>query len=238
MSLGDELGAVLVELGVGPAVVGVDSSSRKVPGLAHALDLGDPAAPSSHLAVGLRPELALVLTAPAQPGAAFAEALEAAGVPTRVFAPRDANEVVVAIHSIGRLVGRELRAEAVAARLTREVSEVATLRDGRSRLTVAWVLERDPLVVVGASGLLHEILELAGAENAIHGQQGHRLAVTWEELAAGGPDVVLAPPSADPALPGVRRIAIDPALAALPLLDLPARVRALHTVLYPPSISP
>lgn len=238
VSLGAELGELLVEMGLGPDVVGVDSPSLAIPELAHALDLGDPAAPSVELARSVRPELVLVLAAPTQAGARFALALEAGGIPAYVLAPRDANEVIATIHRIGRLVGRELRAATVAARLTREVSATATLRDGRSRLTVAWVLEGEPLVVVGASGLLHELLELAGAENAFHTPQRDRLGITSAELAASAPDVVLAPSPADPAVPGARILAIDPTLAALPLLDLPGRVRALHAALYPPPASP
>lgn len=233
VSLGAELGELLVEMGLGPAVVGVDSHSLAIPELAQALDIGDPAAPSVALAHRVRPELVLVLAAPSQPGGSFARALEEEGIPALVLAPRDANEVIATIHRIGRLVGRELRAATVAARLTREVSEIATLRDGRPRLKAAWVLEGDPLVVVGASGLLHELLELAGAENAFHAPERERLTITSAELAASTPDVVLTPPRSDPVLPGARSIAIDPALAACPLLDVPARVRALHAVLYP-----
>lgn len=237
VSIGAELGQLLVEMGLGPDVVGVDSPTLAIPELAHALDLGEPATPSLDLARGARPELVLVLAAPSEPGEGFAKALEAEGIPAYVFAPRDANEVIAAIHRVGRLVGKELRAETVAARLTREVSEIATLRDGRPRWTAAWVLDGDPLVVIGASGLLHELLELAGAENAFHTPQVDRLTITPAELAASAPDVVLASPPA-PALPGARSIAIDPALAALPLLDIPARVRALHAVLYPPPAAP
>ena len=54
------------------------------------------------------------------------------------------------------------------------------------------------------------------------------------ELAASAPDVVLAPPPALAPVPGARLVAVDPGLATLPLLDLPARVRALHAALYPP----
>jgi ABC-type Fe3+-hydroxamate transport system substrate-binding protein len=233
VSLGIELGALLVEMGLGPAVVGADSPSLAVPELAHAIDLGDPSAPSVELARRARPELVLVLAAPSQPGAALARALEAEGIAAHVLTPREPDEVIATIHRVGRLVDREIRATTVAARLTREVSAIATRRDGRQRLLAAWVLESTPLVVVGASGALHEILELAGAENAFHTPARERLTVTRAELAASAPDLMLAPPGADPGLAGARIVVIDPALAALPLLDLRGRVQALHAALYP-----
>ena len=121
----------------------------------------------------------------------------------------------------------------IAASLTREVSEIAILRDGRTRLSVAWVIGRDPLVVVGGSGLLHELLELAGAENAFHTPGEARLDVTTAELTARQPDVVLFAPAFSVAVPGAKSVSVDPGLARLPLLDVPTRVRALYAALYP-----
>ncbi len=234
-SVGPELGALLVELGASAQVVAADSVSRAIPGLARAADLGDPDAPSAARALAAQPDLALVLSGPSAPGAAFAAALEAEGIPAHVLDPRDANEVIAAVHRVGRLLGRELRAEAAAARLARDVSSIATQRDGRTRRRAAWVLEGEPLVVVGGSGLLHEVLELAGAENAFHTPAQDRIEVTPADLVTSAPDVVIAPVGTGVALPGTARVAVDPALAALPLLDVPGRVRALHGALYPTS---
>ncbi len=238
VSLGGDLAGLLVELGVGPSVVGVDSPSLEIPELTHALDLGDPADLSLALARGARPDLVLVLAEPSHPAAGFARTLEREGVPAHVLTPLDANGVVAEIHRVGRLVGRELRAANLVARLTQEVSEIATLRDGRHRSTAAWVLEVEPLVVVGGSGLLHELLELAGAENAFHTPRDHRLVITPAELGAVAPEVVLVPSGVGPLLTGARRIPIDPALAALPLLDVASRVRSLHAALYPSRATP
>jgi hypothetical protein len=109
-------------------------------------------------------------------------------------------------------------------------------RDGRSRLRVVWVVEREPLVVVGNDGMLHEILELAGAENGFHGPSGARLRTTPAEIALSAPDLVLdssahGPP---PALPqALARRRIPPELARVPALDVIPRVRRLHLLLYP-----
>jgi iron complex transport system substrate-binding protein len=235
LSLSLDVSASLVELGLGPSVVGADRASLSLPELSRAVDLGDPGEFSLELARGLRPELVVGLATDA--GARLAQALEADGVPAHLFETRSANDVLEAVHRLGGILRRETRAAALAARMIQEVSAVATLRDGRSRLRVAWVLERDPLVVVGGTGLLHELLELAGAENAFHGPPEERLSVSVDELAARAPEVVLVPPGAPapqdlPALAGARALVVPPELAALPLLDLPGRVRALHRVLY------
>ena len=233
VSVGPELGRVLVELGLGSRVVGVDSASHAIPELAHAIDLGGRDALSDELARRARPNLVLVLAGASAPEANFARTIAAEQIPAYVLSPSDANEVIATVHRIGRLVGREQRAAVFAAGLTRQVSEIAILRDGRTRLSAAWVIGRDPLVVVGGSGLLHELLELAGAENAFHTPGETRLDVTAAELSAREPDVVLSAPAFAIAVPGAESVSVDPALARLPVLDVPTRVRALYAALYP-----
>lgn len=237
LSLAPDVSRLLVELGVGARVVGADSASLALPELADAVDLGPAAVDCAGLARALRAELAIGL-GDAQ-GRALAEALEAQGVATTLLAPRSANEVIEAVHRLGALLRRETRARTVAARISREVSEIAMRRDGRERLVAAWLLERDPVVVVGGSGLLHELLELAGAENAFHGPQDERIPATPEELSLRAPDVLLdasgvAPGAEDPLQASAQRlVAVPPELARLPALDLVQRVERLHTLLYP-----
>jgi ABC-type Fe3+-hydroxamate transport system substrate-binding protein len=238
VAVGPELGRLLVELGVARSVVGVDSPSLEIPELARALDLGSAAEPSADLARSLEPELVLALAAEGTPAARFMAELSANGFRAVRLAPRDSNEVVGEIHRVGRLVGRELRAAMLVARFTADVAQIATRRDGRHRLVTAWVIDADPLTVVGGGGLLHELLELAGAENAFHAQADERLPMTAADLRERAPEVVLGPPAVAAQVPDARGVAADPELAALPLLDLPARVAALHAVLYPTEAAP
>ena len=236
LSLSPEVSRLIVELGVGREVVGADTASLALPELAEAVDLGPNAERGAELASALRAQRAIGLGDAR--GRALALRLEAQGVPTTLLAPRSANEVVEAVHRLGNVLRRETRATAVAARIARDVSRVATRRDGRARLVAAWLLERDPPVVVGGGGLLHELLELSGAENAFHGPLEERLATTPEALAALKLDVLLdasgAAPDAAPLGPeGVRLQPVPPELATLPALDLVERVTRLHALLYP-----
>lgn len=237
LSLSRDVSELLVELGVGASVVGADSASLALPGLANAVDLGPGGEHAPELTNTLRADLAIALGDAT--GQALAAALEQRGVPTVLLAPRSANEVIEALHRLGALVHRETRAAVIAARITREVSEINTRRDGRPRLVAVWLLEQDPPVVVGGTGLLHELLELAGAENAFHGPQGERIRVTSAELAASTPDLWLdstgAPPGASRlVVPSGARLEVVPSeLARLPALDLVSRITRLHALLYP-----
>ena len=218
-------------------MAGADSASLALPELASAADLGPDAERAADLARSLRPDLAVGLGD--ERGRARAAELEAAGVPTTLLAPRSANEILDGVTRLGALLRRETRATAVSARIARDVSHVATLRDGQPRLVAAWLLARDPPVVVGGGGLLHELLELGGAENAFHGPLLERIQTTPDELSRLEIDVLLdasgePAPARDPLRgAGVRLVAVPRELAALPALDLVERVERLHALLYP-----
>jgi hypothetical protein len=88
---------------------------------------------------------------------------------------------------------------------------------------------------VGATGLLHELLELAGGENAFHDRIGSRFEVTVEEIQDRSPDLVLVSTAREEfaeklKLP-VRRIPRE--LSRVPTLEPVVRLTALHEVLYP-----
>ena len=236
LSLAPGVSERLVALGLAGAVVGADPASRALPELAESADLGALDADSLTLAVALRPELALFLADAPPP---FASALEQRGIRVYVFSPRTANDVLASVHRLGAIVGQETRAAALAARITGDVAAYATRRDGRVRLRVAWLLRREPPTVVGGTGLLHELLELAGAENAFHGPAaaptGEQLAIQPEELRGDDIDVVLDGSGVrSPALASdARWLPVEPELARLPALDLEPRVARLYALLYP-----
>jgi vitamin B12 transport system substrate-binding protein len=233
LSLSPEVSRLLVELGLARDVVGADRASLELPELALAADLGPRADDSARLAPALRADRAIGLGD--AHGRALADALEAEGVPTTLLAPRSANEVVQAVHRLGDLLERPTRAAAVAARMTADVSQIAVRRDGRERLVAVWLLSRDPLRAVGGGGLLHELIELAGAENAFHGPLLEQVDTSASELASMKFDVLLDASGAAAARSpgaGARTVAVPPGLAQLPALDLVARVQALHALLY------
>jgi ABC-type hemin transport system substrate-binding protein len=205
-------------------------------GVVPALDLGERCALAPDEASRLAPALRVLLDG--EPDDARARALAERGVETVVLAPRSANEIAAAHHELASRLGRPDLGIRSMARLTGEVSAIATRRDGLARHRVIWIVARDPLVAVGGAGLLHEILELAGGENGIHGEPDERRTVTPEEIAASAPDLVLdssgaAEALALPASIPVRRLA--PGLARVPALDLAGRVRAVYAALYPES---
>jgi ABC-type Fe3+-hydroxamate transport system substrate-binding protein len=240
VSLSPEVSRILLDLGVGDEIVAADAASGDLPGIADPVDLGELGPASVARVKELAPDVVIGLAD--ERSRAYGATLEALGIHVVLLAPRSANEVDAAVLRIGDLVAREIRARALAARTAREVSEIATRRDGRSRLRVALVIRCDPMAVAGGSGLIHETLELAGAENVFHEPGLEERTVTGGELAERAPEVVLDASGAGPASPcfdaaawGARVESLPPRLGTLPAIDLVARVRSLHEILYPES---
>jgi ABC-type Fe3+-hydroxamate transport system substrate-binding protein len=225
VSLAPEVSLVLQDLGVADEIV------------SDAADLGERDEAAASRVAALAPDLVIGLAD--ERSRRFAEQLEALGIHAVLLAPRSANEVDAAVLRIGDLVARETRARVVAARIAREISEIATRRDGRSRRRVALLVRCEPLTVVGGAGLVHETLELAGAENVFHEPGIQERVITASELAQRAPEVVLdargagSAPCAGAAASGARLEPLPARIAALPAIDLVARVRSLHEILYP-----
>ncbi len=145
--------------------------------------------------------------------------------------------MIRSIHEIGILTRSRGAANDVVRRLTDEISSIAVERDGKRRLKVAWIVDRDPLTIVGSRGLLHQMLELAGGEISLHEPKGERLEATLEAIVASEPDVILdsTPESRrDPIRVGVRVETLPTAVSEIPTLALYDRIQVIHAALYRP----
>ncbi|MBW2292885.1 MAG: ABC transporter substrate-binding protein [Deltaproteobacteria bacterium] len=240
VSLSPEVSQILLDLGVGARIIAVDSASGELSGFTDPVDLGSLEEASARLVSELQPDLTIGLAD--DRSRAFAKTLETLGTQVTLLDPRDANQADAAVLQIGLLVGREMRAQILMARRARDVSQIATRRDGRSRLQLAFVIGCDPLTVAGGAGLIHESLELAGAENVFHREGLAQRTITGTELSERSPEVVLdasgrgsAARCFDATAWGARVESVPTRFAALPALDLFSRVQGLHEILYPNS---
>jgi ABC-type hemin transport system substrate-binding protein len=224
-----------VQLDAARLVVGAGPQSCRLPELASATPLGSLGDGDVTRALALHPTA--VLAVAREPDEWLAAGLLANGVPAEVVDPRSIDEVVAVIRMVGDLVGEPRRARELVDRMRLDISRIAVARDGKPRLTVAWIVDRDPLTVVGSSGLLHELLELSGAENAVHGAGAERLEMRAADFAGLRYEAIVDSTSADvpPAAAAnpTPILRLPPAMAALPAFDLAERVRLLHQLIYP-----
>ncbi len=234
VSLGSEMSRLLIELDLERALVGLDRASFRQLGLAGCADVGDAQQPDLEAIAGLTPDLVFTLDASTRD--LIAPKLAQRGVRIPRFDPKTANEIIETVHEIGIATGRQAESRALVRGWTGEIARIATRRDGAYRSRVIWVLAWEPVVIVGNRGLLHEILELAGGEMALHRLEGERVETTLAEIAASDPDLVLdSAPQRAPQRAGLgARLEVLPAgIDRLPTLELPERIRILHAAIYP-----
>jgi iron complex transport system substrate-binding protein len=246
VSLNPSFTRMLVAIGARDALVGVDEfSARAEPAVAALPRVGGLYSPSLEALVALAPDL--VVLVPSVEQQAFRAQLEALAIPVLPLdpAPHGFDAVLAAIETLGRRTGHEAeaRARTDAIRRTRDAVRRATA--GRPRPRAVFVLQREPLFVVGRGSFLDEMIGLAGAENlgAALGEPWPRASLEW--LVAQAPEVLLdsdsdpQPAAAHwgrwPSLPAVthhRVVALDEGAVTLPGPDIDRALllvaRALH----------
>ena len=250
ISLNPSLTAILVALGAGDSIVGVDDySAEQIPAVAGLPRVGGLFSPSLEAVVTLRPDR--VVLVPSSEQRNFRGRLEALGVPVTGFSNIRFEEVLSNIRQLGRLVGREAQAEARIEAIERARDAARQLAERKTSPRVLVVLQRDPVYVVGGGNFIQEMLETLGARNpaAEFSDPYPRVAAEW--VVANAPDVLidLSPDRAEavnhwsrwPSLPAVatgRVVALEAELISMPGPGLDRAFEALAKGLYGESAGP
>jgi iron complex transport system substrate-binding protein len=194
VALGGDVTEIVFALGAGDRLVAVDSTSQHPPAAEELPDLGYFRRLAAEPIVALEPDL--VLASAASGPAVVLEQLRAAGVPLTII-PDDAgvDGVIAKIEAVGRALGLEAAADALAAEVEGEVARArARVADAERRPRVLFVLNvgRGAPLAGGAGTSAAAIIALAGGRNAVGGFDGYK-PLSQEAALAAAPDVVLVP---------------------------------------------
>ena len=184
----------LFAVGAGPAVVGVTTVDTYPPEVATVRKIGGfvPKSISIETIVSLKPDLVLAAGEIQRPAI---EALERLGIAVvAIEDPGSFDEVYTAITLVGRLTGHEQEASQVVqvmqARLARVRQAVAMLPQEK-RVTVFYEVYDAPLMTVGRSTIIGQMLEMAGWINIFADVPGRYPQVSSEEVVKRNPDCIL-----------------------------------------------
>ncbi len=249
VSINPSLTAILLALGAGDSLVGIDEvSAKQQPELAHLPRVGGLFNPSLEAVAAVGPDVVVVVPSVEQRD--FRGRLEELGVRVEVFENIRLEQVLENIARLGGLVGREAEAlqRIEAIRAARASAERLTADRPHPKTLV--VLQRDPVFVVGSGGFIDELLQVTGAQNlgAAFGEPYPQVAVEW--LIDAGPEVLidmtdepgdpLAFWSRWPAIPAVaarRVVHLDPQTVTLPGPHLDRAVVSLVEALHGRSVA-
>lgn len=246
VSMNPSLTATLVAIGARDALVGVDEfSARQQAAVSDLPTVGGLFNPNLEAVIALGPDL--VTLVPSAEQRDFRGQLEELGVRVLALDPKSFDQVMDSILELGRAVGRLPDATERVREVRRVRSEAERVTRELPRSSVVFVVQREPLFVIGRGSFVDDMLASAGARN-LAAEFGHpypQVAAEW--LVDAGPEVILdssldPTPAAEywaryPSLPAVkagRVLAMTPGAVTLPgpYLDRSLRilVRALHGV--------
>lgn len=118
--------------------------------------------------------------------------LEKLDVPVFAVDPSSFDGTYTALRQLGAITGQSRQAEDLVARMKQSLARIrAQIPRANSRPKILWVIQVDPLIVVGRGNFMDDLITLAGAENV-----GRSAGVGWpsfspEQLLLLRPDVVL-----------------------------------------------
>ncbi len=183
---------MLFAVGAGPQVVGVSSFDTVPAEVATRPRVGALLDPDVERILSLRPDL--VVTYSSQE--ALHEQLTRAGIATFVYRHGGIGDTLQTIEAIGARTGHEEAGRQAAQLLRARLTGVRMRVEGRPRPRALLVFGRDPGTIrhvwaSGGVGFLHELLDVAGADNVLADVARENVQATTELLLARAPDLII-----------------------------------------------
>jgi iron complex transport system substrate-binding protein len=181
VTLSPNLTEIAFALGLGEKVVAVSSDcdwpdeSRQKP------KIGTFWQPNTEAIIAAKPDLVVCETFLQQKETA--ETLKRAGLQVVSLRVESIEELYNAILQIGSAAGCPERAESLTAKIKSELEQIRAKSSSAKKVRVLWVLQTEPMRVVGVKTFVNEIIDIAGGQNVI--------APTGEQYPAIGTETIL-----------------------------------------------
>lgn len=157
--------------------------------LVHLPSLGDALTPSVEWIVAQRPDL--VIAWPDAGSRSTITRLRELGVPVYASGVETLADLRSALVDLGAMTGLEARADSVLRDMDAALDSARSLVAGREKLRALYLVGVDPPVAAGPGTLVHELLEIAGAENVLADADAPWPNVSLEVVIERDPDVVI-----------------------------------------------
>jgi len=191
VSLAPSLTEIVYALGAGERLVGVTEYCDYPKEATAKPKVGGIYTPNFEAILTLRPDLALATTEGNREE--HVRGLAALGIPVYVVRPVDFATVLQSIERVGRLLGRQGEAAALAGSMRQEAEAIARAVEGVRRPRVLYVLWGNPLIVPGRDTLITDLIRRAGGESVTRDEPLAYPRFSVEEAMARQPErIVLA----------------------------------------------
>ncbi len=184
---------MVVAMGAGEKIVGCDTQSAQLQGVASSLPVFDMTTPDIEQLAALKPDVLFLTNMTFYDDAAAIEQLKKMGICVICIPTSETLEGIKSdIAFVSSVLGAKAEGEAILSDLQAELDRVAQIgKTITEKKKVYFEIAAAPSAYSFGSGVfLNEMLELIGAENILKDQQGW-LSVEAEAVAAANPDVIL-----------------------------------------------
>lgn len=235
---------LLFALGVGDRLVGRTHWDLYPAAAQQVTDIGDGMDPNVEAVLGQRPDLVLLYASESNRSAVAQ--LRAAGVAAIAYRTDRIADLSRIVPVIAKALGAEAQGTLVADSVVASIARVrAEQPDSAPRVTAFWHIWTNPLLTIGRTSYLSELLDAAGGANIFADIDAPSPQVTLEEIARRDPDVLLAGPvnaeriRNDPRWAAVRAVregrvlVVDTTVVGRPGVRMGEAARSLRALLHP-----
>jgi len=183
---------MLFAMGAGDRVVAVGSYDRFPPEVEKLPRVGALLDPNVERILSLKPDLVVIYGTQAY----LRAQLERAGVPYYSYVHRGLPDITETIRSLGRRVGVDASARALASRIDEQIARIRAKVAQSPRPKTLLVFGREPgtlrnIDASGGVGFLHDMLEAAGGADVLANAKQQSVMMSTELVLARAPEVIL-----------------------------------------------
>jgi iron complex transport system substrate-binding protein len=189
VSLAPNLTEILFALGLGENVVAVSNNCDWPAEAAGKKKVGTFWQPNIEAIITSKPDL--VITEWFEQQKAVADTLNRLGYKVLTLKIEEIEELFTAIQKIGAAASCSKRAEKIAGDIRKKIDDLQSKYSLANKVRTLWVVQVEPLRVVGRNTFINEMIELAGGENAIGPTISQYPQIGTEELLACGAEVII-----------------------------------------------
>ena len=192
VSLAPSITEALYALGLGPRVVGDTTFCTYPADARHKPKVGTFLQPDYERILALRPDLVLVIKNPI----GVTQKLRSLGLRAEELDEDKVGDILGSIERIGALTGKQIEATRLAGSLRAQLDEVRRAAATRPRRSALFLVGRSTgtlqgMVGVGPGTFIDELMQLAGASNALAGAPMQYPNVSLEQILTRDPEVIL-----------------------------------------------
>ena len=189
VSVAPDITEILFEIGLGDKVIAVTDDSDFPEQVRKLKKIGTFWQPNTEAIIACKPDLVIMQTF--EQHKSVAQTLNRLNTTVLSLDYQKLDDLYTAIYKIGRATDKEQQSANLADTIKNKINLIQETCKKSKQIKVLWVVQQEPLRVVGRKTFISEVLELAGGENAIGETLQQYPPISTEELLSCGAEVII-----------------------------------------------